>query len=1814
MINFPTQPDEGSNRIGNTFETGSTHPLSRRAGAGGIAALLAVWMSILLLAGLAAGNAFASGFVPAAVPAAARSGHTTTLLPTGKVLVTGGTGAGGAVLSSAELYDPVTNTWSAAPALSAARTGHTATLLRSGKVLVVGGFDAAAVVLSAQLYDPVTNSWSAAAAPSGARANHTATLLSSGKVLVVGGSNESVLNTVEIYDAASDSWTAARPLTAARMNHTATLMPSGRVLVAGGFRIAALNSAVLYDPPTDTWITALTLATARSAHTATLMPNGKVLVAGGLNGSSAIASAEIFDETSGWSLAPAMGAARQAHAATLLSTGDVIVAGGAAGSAAGSARLAGAEMYNPVTNRWIYADKLVTARSQATLTALPNGLLLFTGGSDASGPLASAELFDRTTPYNAIWAPGGTLAEGRMNHTTTALPSGKALIVGGGLASNGNSALSSVELYDPAANAFSAAAPLAVARRYHSATLLASGKVLVVGGFNGVNMLNTAVLYDPATNTWSGGGTMAKTRALHTATLLASGKVLIVGGTEDGGGMPNTAEVYDPATNAWTPAGTITRVRFHHVAGLLGSGKVLIAGGDNGPSAFDSVEIYDPATNAWTPGPPTSIARQEAIGVMLPSGRFLVVGGVNVAGQVQSSAEQYDPATNSWSGVASMSTQRRWHVATMLPSGKLLVAGGVDSYFNYNIHDWAEMYDPVLNLWTYAGAFGTHRHSHTLTTLASGKVMIAGGTDGTTSYAETMLYQPQSTTLSSNVAAAPSGRGGHTASLLSTGRLLLAGGADSSGTTGTAQRYDPSADSWSGTAGLTTARRWHTATTLPDGRVLAIGGLGSAGVLASVERYDAASSQWSAAAPLTTARQSHTATLLANGQVLVAGGFGSDAMDSAERYDPATNAWTGAGTLTSARYNHAATLLPSGKVLVSGGRNASAGPVLNTAELYDPATGSWTAVGTFSQRRELHTSTLLQSGKVLLAGGRDGSSFPGGMIEYDPATGALTRLNTGLITATFSHTATLLPSGRVLFAGGDRGDGGGQRRVAIYDPVTDLLTSATPLAVPRYGHTATLLPTGKVLIAGGFNASGALSSTELYDPDLAPVAARRPDLASAGSFATPATALTASAAGTTYSSGVVQTTGLLPALDGSGGNGTASSATGMAVIQLQRLDNEQQRYIDVDPAVGLTDTLFAGRSAALAGFPPGPVLVRAWVNGVPGTARYTTIAATAGQPTAVAATAGALQATVNFTAPTNYSGGAPITGYVATATGGATASCTAPCASIVFNPLPGGTYTFTVSALNAAGAGTPSAASNSILVKAAPALSLSSGANPATVGDSITFTAALDQAYAPSGNVQFCANSTITLSGCVGGSVLCTVPAGTSPVTCTTAALPAGTHLITAWFAGDANNLFAVSSQLSQTVGQRVPSLGWTEPAPITYGTPLGAAQLSASATYNGNPVAGTFTYTPPAGTVLGAGAGQLLSATFVPADTTTYATTGVVLTTTLLVNAVTTTTAIGSVGAGRVGVALSVPYTVSGTAGAPAVPGDGSVVVTAAPGGASCTASVTAGQCAITFAAAGNYALTAEYQGSTNFLPSVSSPATTATVSTNTTTTTLSTAPNPSLLSQSVTATVSVADTTGGPVPSGNVNVSADSGESCTATLSGGAGQCTLTMTHPGARTLTASYAGDAANAVSSGTTTQNVNRASVSISVDDQHGYTRYGAVPSYVVTLTNASPVSTHPVLTASSPGTGMNLAAAQWFCTGNGGGSGCADGSGPFSANATLPANSAMTWTLLVPLLPASSDTTITLRIDVAGDVNPVSASDINTLVIFRNGLEVSGDTQ
>ncbi|HWD91346.1 MAG TPA: kelch repeat-containing protein [Verrucomicrobiae bacterium] len=332
----------------------------------------------------------------------------------------------------------------------------------------------------------------------------------------------------------------------------------------------------------------------------------------------------------------------------------------------------------------------------------------------------------------------------------------------------------------------------------------------------------------------------------------------------------------------------------------------------------------------------------------------------------------------------------------------------------------------------------------------------------------------------------------HTATLLQNGKILVAGGFTGTTAINTAELYDPASGTWTPTGSLNVPRSGHTATLLRNDKVLVVGGYNT-DYLTSAELYDPVSGTWALTGPVHVGRYAFTATLMLDGKVLVAGGSSNNTnTPTAELYDPATESWTQTGNLHDGRVEPTATLLPDGRVLVAGGlgnpTNFSGAPVLSSMELYDPLVGTWSQTGPLTQARLGHTATLLPNGLVLLTGG--GSAVPDGYLStelYDPATGTATLaapMNSGRI----GHSATLLPNGTVMVIGGETGPGLNSTNSAeVYDPATGSWTLTNSLNTARDAHTATLLPNGKILVTGGGVANGAVTSTtELYDPTIAP--------------------------------------------------------------------------------------------------------------------------------------------------------------------------------------------------------------------------------------------------------------------------------------------------------------------------------------------------------------------------------------------------------------------------------------------------------------------------------------------------------------------------------------------------------------------------------------------------------------------------------------------------------------------------------------------------------------------------------------------------------
>ena len=280
-----------------------------------------------------------------------------------------------------------------------------------------------------------------------------------------------------------------------------------------------------------------------------------------------------------------------------------------------------------------------------------------------------------------------TLANGIYGHTATVFQNGKVLLGGGfvnsvwaysGISGSFNVAT----LYDSATGVFSGTGNMTANRGGHTATLLANGKVLITGGADqdptGTG-LASAELYDPSTGTFTQTGSMAVARFLHTATLLQSGKVLIVGGALTSTSGPDaTAEIYDPATGIFTMTDAMKTAREQHTATLLADGRVLIVGGATSMGTGDlqptaTVEVYDPSTGSFSVAGSMAAARTYHTATLLPSGKVLVAGG----GDENSTAEIYDPGGLALSSITGgMEIGRSGHTSTLLPNGSVLVAGG----------------------------------------------------------------------------------------------------------------------------------------------------------------------------------------------------------------------------------------------------------------------------------------------------------------------------------------------------------------------------------------------------------------------------------------------------------------------------------------------------------------------------------------------------------------------------------------------------------------------------------------------------------------------------------------------------------------------------------------------------------------------------------------------------------------------------------------------------------------------------------------------------------------------------------------------------------------------------------------------------------------------------------------------------------------------------------------------------------------------------------------------------------------------------------
>jgi MYXO-CTERM domain-containing protein len=344
-----------------------------------------------------------------------------------------------------------------------------------------------------------------------------------------------------------------------------------------------------------------------------------------------------------WSPSNSLIAPRDYGAMVPLVSGEVLLAGGEGFSSVGVAMT---EIYDWKTNAWLPAGSLAEPPSHATMTLLPSGKALLAGGYWKTGsktvPLATTQLFN---PASKTWAVGPPMKGPRAFHGAVRLPNGKVFVAGG---SDGKNRLASAEIYDPVANVWTPVAPMNVARSSPEATLLLSGNVLVTNGsVDGVSLVATKVveIYNPASNTWSMAAPTSRAHLQHQTLLLPDGRVLLAGwfdwnDPDNPNAKPDDAEIYDPATNTWKNSSLMPRRAGGVTLTLLKTKKVLLTHWELFPQFASFAQLYDYEKDLWTITKPPALFHRDGHATLLDNDKVLFVGS-----EKADFAEVYNPGT-----------------------------------------------------------------------------------------------------------------------------------------------------------------------------------------------------------------------------------------------------------------------------------------------------------------------------------------------------------------------------------------------------------------------------------------------------------------------------------------------------------------------------------------------------------------------------------------------------------------------------------------------------------------------------------------------------------------------------------------------------------------------------------------------------------------------------------------------------------------------------------------------------------------------------------------------------------------------------------------------------------------------------------------------------------------------------------------------------------------------------------------------------------------------------------------------------------------
>ncbi len=318
------------------------------------------------------------------------------------------------------------------------------------------------------------------------RSNHEAALLANGKIIVSGGRSNSntIIQTCEFYSS-STGWWAGSVMKNPRYYHTLTLFENNtKALATGSAQPAAQQTAEVYDSTNDTWTsTSTNMLNGRSAHGAALLKNEQILIMGGVNSlGSVLSNAELYTPSSNsFTQTNSMNIGRLLFTSTLLNDRSTVLVTG--GGDTNYRMTATAELY--ISGSWIYTNNnMIQPRAYHSAVLLNDGNVLIAGGGNGNLiSFSTAEIYNSTT---RTFTPVQPMKYRRAAFTLTLLPSGKVLATGG-IDWLTYTFPATCELYDPITQTWSTTQILNNGRTFHQSVLL-NDSVLTIGGYTSFNI------------------------------------------------------------------------------------------------------------------------------------------------------------------------------------------------------------------------------------------------------------------------------------------------------------------------------------------------------------------------------------------------------------------------------------------------------------------------------------------------------------------------------------------------------------------------------------------------------------------------------------------------------------------------------------------------------------------------------------------------------------------------------------------------------------------------------------------------------------------------------------------------------------------------------------------------------------------------------------------------------------------------------------------------------------------------------------------------------------------------------------------------------------------------------------------------------------------------------------------------------------------------------------------------------------------------------------------------------------------------------